>query len=232
MKRFCRLLLVPAALGALLTACHSDSKPAAVATPPAAPGAPAAAPLASAGGSPGAAYQIYRGRLPGAPDSLTLHLLTTARLVSAAAQSVFATYAGADGHPYRLVGRRTADPDSLVLEDISPEKQAAGSSQGPLWRLRRQGAALVGTYRGQPLRLREARPAGALAVRANLRRLHRGVSRQEKIALGPNRVPGRGAHRWPEGAYRQRIAPAERRQSARPPRAAARPNLGPPAPAV
>ena len=164
MKRFCRLLLAPAALGTLLAACHSASKPAAVATPSAAPGATVAAPLASAGGSPGAAYQIYRGQLPEAPDSLTLHLLTTAQPVDADVQSVFATYAGSDGHPYQLVGHRTATPDSLVLEDISPEKQAPGSNQGPLWRLRRQGAALVGTYRGQPLRLREARPAGALAL--------------------------------------------------------------------
>ncbi|WP_125917066.1 DUF3298 and DUF4163 domain-containing protein [Hymenobacter coccineus] len=163
MKRFCRLLLAPAALGALLAACHSDSKPTAIAAPPAAPGAPATAPLASAGGSPDAAYQIFRGQLPGAPDSLTLHLLTTKPL-DADAQSVFATYAGADGHPYQLVGHRMADPDSLVLEDISPEKQAAGSNQGPRWRLRRQGTALVGTYQGQPLRLREARPTGALAL--------------------------------------------------------------------
>lgn len=164
MNRLCRLLLVPTALGTLLAACHSGTKPTAADTPPAAPGAPAAAPLASAGDSPGAAYHIYRGQLPGAPDSLTLHLLTMARPGSADAQNVFATYAGADGHPYRLIGHRTAAPDSLVLEDISPEKQAAGSSQGPLWRLRRQGPALVGTYQGQPLRLREARPAGALAM--------------------------------------------------------------------
>lgn len=164
MKRFCRLLLAPAALGALLAACHPDSKPSAAATSPAAPGAPAAAPLASAGGSPGAAYHIYRGQLPGAPDSLTLHLLTTAQPVDADAQNVFATYAGADGHPYRLLGHRSAAPDSLVLEDISPEKVAPGRNRGPLWRLRRQGPALVGTYQGQPLRLREARPAGALAM--------------------------------------------------------------------
>ncbi|MGI4884546.1 MAG: DUF3298 domain-containing protein [Janthinobacterium lividum] len=164
MKRFCRPLLATAALGALLAACHPDSKPAAAITNPAAPGAPAAAPLASAAGSPGAAYRIYRGQLPGAPDSLTLHLLTIARLIDADAQTVFATYAGADGHPYRLLGHRSAAPDSLVLEDISPEKVAPGHSQGPLWRLRRQGPALVGTYQGQPLRLREARPAGALAL--------------------------------------------------------------------
>lgn len=51
-----------------------------------------------------------------------------------------------------------------MLEDISPEKVSAGQLQGPLWRLRRQGAALVGTYRGQSLRLREAHPAGALVL--------------------------------------------------------------------
>lgn len=91
-------------------------------------------------------------------------MVATTKVTNADAQSVFAIYAGADGHPYQLLGHCTADSDSLVLEDISPEKVPAGQSQGPLWRLRRQGAALVGTYRGQPLRLREAHPAGALVL--------------------------------------------------------------------
>ncbi|MFD1468231.1 DUF3298 domain-containing protein [Hymenobacter caeli] len=166
MKRFCRLLLVTAALGAALAACHSDSKPRTpAASAPAAPGAPATAPPASATNSPGASYRMYRGQLPGAPDSITLHLLTTARRTEGDEMlGSFATYAGADGHPYQLLLHRSAAPDSLVLEDISPEKTGPNESPGPLWRLRRQGSALVGTYQGRPLRLREAQPAGTLAL--------------------------------------------------------------------
>lgn len=99
MKRFCRSFLGPVVLGALLAACHSDSKPSTpVASNPASPRPPAETLVTP--GPVGGSYCLYRGQLPGAADSLTLHLVATTKVINADAQSVFAIYAGADGHPY------------------------------------------------------------------------------------------------------------------------------------
>jgi hypothetical protein len=58
--------------------------------------------------------------------------------------------------------RRSSAPDSLLLEDISYEHMDANRT-GPLWKLKQQGNALVGTLGGQPLRLQQVRPVGSIA---------------------------------------------------------------------
>ena len=159
MNRLLRL----APLGfSLLAACHSDTKTgqsAATASKPVV--TDAAVPALT--NSPGAYYRQYRGLLPGAPDSITLDLLAAPRYSEGTeVTGVFGSYSGPDGHPYQLASRPTS-ADSVVLFDASQE---AGTMypNGTNWRLLRQGTALVGTYNGQPLRLREVHGAGVLPL--------------------------------------------------------------------
>ena len=126
-------------------------------TPPAA----AEAPVAS---SPGSSYRAYRGRLPGQPDSITLHLVTAPPRFNGRPLTSQGSYYGPDGHPYPLRGGAGSGPaDSVVLHDYSLEHRAAGG-EGPAWRLRRQAdGSLAGTVGGRAARLRPAAaPAGGL----------------------------------------------------------------------
>lgn len=146
-----------------LAACNppTTSTPATNATAPAGQ-APTAAPVVSS--SPGTAYQVYRGLLPGQADSSTLHLVTAPQpLYDAPGPSHHGSYYGTDGHPYELQSQPSA-PDSLVLADLSLEHGASPTSPSPLWHLRRQpGGGLAGVVAGQAVRLRPvAPPAGSL----------------------------------------------------------------------
>lgn len=154
-----RLLLLPLAL---LAACHSNTKTPATVT--ARPAVPATAPdPAAPPDSPGASYRIYRGLLPGTTDSLTLHLVQSPSPGDSESNGTFASYADASGQPYQLV-RRPSTSDSLILDDLSYE-HLTNNHSGPTWKLRQQGATFTGTIAGQPVRLRQAQPAGSLALR-------------------------------------------------------------------
>ncbi|RTQ50019.1 DUF3298 domain-containing protein [Hymenobacter gummosus] len=159
------LLSRPVLLLALLTACNSRQNDTATTAP--APGQPTAPRPAAPADSPGAWYRQYRGVLPGATDSITLQLQAWPRLTNdSESAGVAGSYAGTDGQPFLLngdYGTRHA-PDSLVLIDYSPEHVAEGAQAGPVWRLHRQGPQLTGTVSGQPVRLREVRPLGSLAL--------------------------------------------------------------------
>jgi hypothetical protein len=147
----------------LLAACHSDNQTkATAATPPVASPATTPGPATPAD-SPGASYRIYRGLLPGTADSLTLHLVQSPNPSDTELNGTFASYADAGGQPFQLVRRQSA-ADSLVLEDSSYEHLSENNS-GPMWKLHQQGPALTGTIGGQPVRLRQAQPAGSLALR-------------------------------------------------------------------
>ncbi|TYZ05996.1 DUF3298 and DUF4163 domain-containing protein [Hymenobacter lutimineralis] len=122
---------------------------------------------ASAADTPGATYAQYRGVLPGSPDSITLHLHTWPSLPGdTETEGMLGCYAGSNGQPFQLGGRSSASPDSVVLVDFSPEHAPTLGADGPVWRLRRQGHELTGTWNGKPMRLRLARPAGSLAFRS------------------------------------------------------------------
>lgn len=162
--RICLFGLSCPALALLLTACNSgpEKKPAADKPQPEAP-APAAAPA----DTPGAWYRQYRGTLPGSADSITLQLQAWPRLTNdSESAGVTGSYAGTDGQPFQLNGDYgTAHaPDSLVLIDYNAEHMAAEDQAGPVWRLRREGAALTGTIGGQPVRLREVQPLGSMQL--------------------------------------------------------------------
>jgi hypothetical protein len=158
MKRLSSALAL--ALG--LAACHSQTSPSATTeatNPPAvAPKTPAVA------DSPGASYRVYRGLLPGQADSITLHLVTAPQpRYDNHGPSSQGSYYGADGHPYELASLPSA-PDSLVLNDFSPEHSASPTGQVPTWRFKRQAdGSLAGTVGTQAVRLRLAAPAGGIS---------------------------------------------------------------------
>jgi len=144
-----------------LAACHSQTSPTTAAGAPPASQLPAS-PAAAVASSPGTAYHVYRGLLPGQADSITLHLVAAPRSFGGATGR-FGSYYGADGHPYTLQGQPSAAPDSVLLLETSLEKATDGHDT--TWRLRRQPGRgdLAGTVAGRPLRLRLAPPAvGAL----------------------------------------------------------------------
>ncbi|UYZ59317.1 DUF3298 and DUF4163 domain-containing protein [Hymenobacter latericus] len=161
MSRHQTIFLGAHALLLTLAACQERQKTEARTSAEQPTTAPAAAALSN---SPGAWYRQYRGLLPGSPDSITLHLTAApANPTEAEIASYYGSYSRPDGQPFELVGLAAISPDSVVLQDISPEV-AASDNNGPVWRLRRQGTALVGTYKGQAVRLRLARPAGSVAM--------------------------------------------------------------------
>ncbi|MGI4866882.1 MAG: DUF3298 domain-containing protein [Janthinobacterium lividum] len=147
-----------------LAACHDAAKQAATTQAASSPGPGAAG--TSAASSPGTDYRVYRGLLPGQADSITLHLITTPRLLDETGPAHFGSYYGPDGHPYSLQGQPSAAPDSVVLFDTSPEKAVSAASTNLYWRLRQQPGPgdLAGTLGGQAVRLRLVQPAaGALS---------------------------------------------------------------------
>ena len=158
MNSFLRLL--PIALAALLSACHSDTK----AVVKAQPSPPVASPpkaLAASPDSPTSCYRQYRGLHPGSADTLELNLLVAPPHLNAEFVEGFATYYGADGHPYQLTVSQNV-PDSLQLTDISPEMAPEGKTS-PNWRLHYEKDALVGTLNGQRIQLQEVHPTGSLS---------------------------------------------------------------------
>jgi len=158
-----RRLPFRAGLSALtvLAACQSHpDKKAAMATEPAAVSKPAAAP-AQPSDSAGAWYRTYRAAL-GPNDSITLHLQSWPQILGDHTRGhLFGTYSHAAGEPLVVEGNTVADPDSVVLLDQSITLLNEGG-ESPVWRLKRQGQELVGTWNSQPVRLREAVPAGGL----------------------------------------------------------------------
>ncbi|NML67510.1 DUF3298 and DUF4163 domain-containing protein [Hymenobacter sp. RP-2-7] len=157
------------ALGGL-AACQSPTSQSTATTtqpPAAAPAAPTEA-TAAVASSPGTAYHAYRGQLPGQADSITLHLVTApARFFAlGSGPGHRGSYYGADGHPYQLQSQLSTAPDSVVLNDVSPERASGPRGEAPVWRLRQQpGGALVGTVAGRPVRLRLLpAPAGTLTL--------------------------------------------------------------------
>jgi len=98
-------------------------------------------------------YRQYRTKLSGTADSVTVnlqHLGTGGDAPSIG--RVIGFYAGPDGRPFELASNPTSTPDSLELRDASPTLTDE-SGRGPVWRLRRQGEAWVGTRSGQAVRL-------------------------------------------------------------------------------
>lgn len=154
-----------------LAACHSSADKTAIATTTAGASAPAATKTlgpATAGSSPGASYAMYRGQLPGQPDSNSLYLVllppNSERDVATLQGSLYASYHDPDGEPRELL-RQRASADSLVLSEET-QRQPDGNYTEVRWRLRRlPDGSLTGTRAGQPLRLRRARPAVDFAVR-------------------------------------------------------------------
>lgn len=151
----------------LLTACQSGSSDKAARSTSGAP-ATAVTPAAPAADSPGTWYRQYRTLLPGSPaDSITVHLQ---RLGPTPADegptAVVGFYSGAAGQPFELSGSMPA-PDSLLLRDVDASLLDADSN-GPVWRLRRQGTAWVGTRAGQPVRLRLQLPPQGAALASRL----------------------------------------------------------------
>jgi hypothetical protein len=138
-----------------LAACHSQTSPPATtgAARPLAPGE--AAPTPTVTDSPGAAYRVYRGLLPGQADSITLHLVTAPQpRYDTHGPNSQGSYYGTDGHPYQLASQPSAS-DSLVLNDYSPEHGIGPNGQAPKWRLKRQpDGSLLGTVGTQAVRLR------------------------------------------------------------------------------
>ena len=155
------LRLVPLALAALLSACHSNTKSVVkvqISLPVAShPKAPAASP-----GSSTSFYRQYRGVHPSSADTLELHLLVAPQPhLNAEFLEAIATYYGSDGHPYRLMVSQNV-PDSLLLTDISPEMALEGKTS-PNWRLHYEKRGLVGTLNGQRIQLQEVHPIGSLS---------------------------------------------------------------------
>jgi hypothetical protein len=152
------------ALAALLALAACNSQPAATNTGETTRQAPQAAAPAN---SPGTAYHVYRGLLPGQADSITLHLVAAPRSFDATGTvGRFGSYYGPDGHPYTLQGQPSAAPDSVILFETSPERAIASEGPTLYWRLRRQPGRgdLAGLVDGQPVRLRRVPPAaGALS---------------------------------------------------------------------
>lgn len=164
-----RQLPAPLALGLLLlSACNSGTEQSGTATDPA---AVAAAPEPT--NDNGSWYRQYRGLLPGSSDSVTLHLQ---RLGTEPGDDrpgrIVGFYAGTDGRPHELGGDTGSKGDSLNLSDLAKGLAAAVASGngeaddedepleiGPEWLLKEEANQLVGTHKGQPVRLRQLRPA-------------------------------------------------------------------------
>lgn len=155
-------LLTTVVAGLTLAACHTDSKSGA-ATTKSTPPADASPTTSAVINSLGNFYRQYRGLLPGSTDSITLNLVSVRHSQAEDINESWATYCDANGRPYQLLGRASTTPDSLLLEEITLGFGDA-NQPGPQWRLRYQGASLVGTRAGQPVQLREAQPAGSVPL--------------------------------------------------------------------
>lgn len=109
--------------------------------------------------SPGTAYLVYRGLLPGQADSITLHLVAAPNNFALAKTAAYVgSYYGTNGRPYSL-SSEPAGPDSVVLFDTSPERAVGPTGASRRWRLRWQSSGLMGTVAGQPVQLRLLPPA-------------------------------------------------------------------------
>jgi hypothetical protein len=148
----------------LLAACHSDTKTSQSTSTIEQPLAAATSPTPVIADSPGAYYRQYCGLLPGSTDTITLNLTVAPRRSDdTELAGAFGSYHGPDGHPYGLASRATIASDSVLLFDVSQEK-ADNNQEGAIWRLHRQGTALTGTYKGQPLQLREVNVADMMPL--------------------------------------------------------------------
>ncbi|SES99633.1 DUF3298 and DUF4163 domain-containing protein [Hymenobacter actinosclerus] len=170
-----RQLPAPLALGLLLlSACNSGTEQSGATTDTA-----VAAPEPT--NDTGSWYRQYRGLLPGTTDSVTLHLQRLGSEPGAATPGrIVGFYAGRDGHPYELGGDTGSQGDSLNLSDLAKGLAAAVASgngaaaddedepleTGPEWLLKEEANQLVGTHKGQPVRLRQLRPAQGIRFAA------------------------------------------------------------------
>ncbi|WP_019947083.1 DUF3298 and DUF4163 domain-containing protein [Hymenobacter aerophilus] len=161
-----RQLPAPLALGLLLlSACNSGTEQSGGAT--ATEGTTAAVPEPT--NDTGSWYRQYRGLLPGTPDSVTLHLQRLGvEPGNDGPGRIVGFFAGPDGRPHELGGDTGSKGDSLNLRDLSRELAATVASgsddndDDPLegnaeWLLKEEGTQLVGTHKGQPVRLRQLR---------------------------------------------------------------------------
>ena len=149
-----QLLLLAALAG--LAGCQSpSSQTTAAATFPPAGAAPAVSGAVPAvASSPGSSYRVFRGRLPGQADSITLHLVMAPERFFAfgTGPGYHGSYYGPDGHPYELRSQSTTATDSVLLHDESLEHE---DREGYPWQLRQQpNGSLAGTINGQAVRLR------------------------------------------------------------------------------
>ncbi|WP_375436689.1 DUF3298 domain-containing protein [uncultured Hymenobacter sp.] len=143
-------------LGGVLAACQSKTDSGAVATQLDKKFA-----LVAPQDSPGTWYRCYRGTL--GPKTITLHLQALpAGTENRTSTRFVGSYSGADGQPYELSSDYDAiiTPDSVVVHDRSPEL-LDDNSNGPVWRLHRNGKELLGTRAGQPVQLREVELPGS-----------------------------------------------------------------------
>lgn len=153
-----RFLLPGILLGAALTACNSRSDKPIAQTPAATPAATTNPTQPALTDSPNTWYRQYRGLLPGSSDSITVHLQRLpGTLEETTNAGLVGFYTAADGRPHDLDGSMPAGTDSLTLRDISSEA-TDDNYVSPVWRLRQQGATLVGTREGRPVRLQLVQP--------------------------------------------------------------------------
>lgn len=182
MKQFALYGALPLLLA--LTACPS-AQPGHSPVTTVAPAAPA--PALADFRRPG--YAVYRGRVAGAPDSVTLHLTSTPTQPGGqAVGDIRGSYYGADGEPRELAqpGTKPAAPDSLLLVYYSPPLLSGDADQQEIhWRLRRQpDGQLTGTVGGRAARLRPVCPALAFTA----------LSFADSVAAFPGRAPSPYGH--------------------------------------
>lgn len=148
---------LPAVLLLTLAACQAGpSQPQTTTTTTAAKPAASTDTISAIASTPGAAYRVFRGLLPGRADSVTVQLVTTPGQFSTygLGSRQRGSYYGADGHAYELLGQATT-PDSVVLSDTSPEHALEPQGASLTWRLRQQpDGSLVGTAGQQATHLR------------------------------------------------------------------------------
>ncbi|UOR05769.1 DUF3298 and DUF4163 domain-containing protein [Hymenobacter aerilatus] len=150
-------------IGLYLMGCQSDTS-----SQHTAAGTTAATSKPAASAAPAVWYRQYHTLLPGATDSVTVHLQNLGSGGDAPSIGrVIGFYAGPDGQPFELASSPTGTLDSLVLRDASHAHLNA-NGYGPVWRLRREGTAWVGTRAGRAVRLQPLSASEGIAFDAQV----------------------------------------------------------------